>query len=90
MTKTKHTPGPWKVQKPDSQSYAHTITGNGFWIADVAHGAIKDDDVANAHLIAAAPELLEALKKCLPRMHPTHPEYENAVAVIAKAEGGGK
>lgn len=96
----KHTPGPWKVQKPDSSSYAHTIIGNGFWIADVAHGAIKGDDIANARLIAAAPELLNALDYLLEQTVDMDLKYgigltegetearTQALAAIAKATGG--
>ena len=59
----KHTPGPWKVQQVDNQSYARTIVGDGFWIADVAHAATGDNEsAANARLTAAAPEMLDMLQ----------------------------
>ena len=46
---------------------------------------------ADVHLIAAAPELLEALADCVAHMHWTQPQGETALkkakAVIAKATG---
>lgn len=53
------------------------------------HGNGLDEAWANARLIAAAPELLDALRRL------THPmasdqDLENALAVIAKVEGRGK
>lgn len=47
---------------------------------------------ANARLIAAAPDLLEALKGTLHRLqmlnvHDNHPTIEKAIAAIQKAEG---
>ena len=48
---------------------------------------------ANRHLIAAAPELLEALKSCLTkgnRWHVCDPVVIQARAAIAKAEGESK
>lgn len=45
---------------------------------------------ANARLIAAAPDLLKALKACLEkgkRWHPCDPVVEEALAAIAKATG---
>jgi hypothetical protein len=55
-------------------------------IAKMGHGWNEAEDEANARLIAAAPEMLEALRSL------THPmasdeDLENALAVIAKAEG---
>lgn len=53
---SKHTPGPWRVQKfSDTKSW--TLYGSGS-VASI--GNIKHE--ANARLIAAAPTMLEALK----------------------------
>lgn len=70
MSKTQHTPGPWNINHganylPSvSSSVTHTK------ICDIAgqddDAGIKDfqnESEANARLIAAAPELLEALKE---------------------------
>lgn len=68
MIDTKHTPGPWKFDKElTSRSGEWLIAmdagdkGRGIAIAEtrVATGA----ELANARLIAAAPELLEALQR---------------------------
>ena len=50
-----HTPGPWKVQEFSTQTYMISTFQNGL-IAQHVPGE------ANARLIAAAPELYEALK----------------------------
>lgn len=53
MTQAQHTPGPWKAYTPGSQ----WIEGGGEIIA----GAMGDNSQADARLIVAAPELVEAL-----------------------------
>jgi hypothetical protein len=56
------------------------------------HWDVSPEDIANAHLIAAAPELLEALNDlvdCISETRRTsaHDALERAFAAIAKAEG---
>ena len=74
---TKHTPGPWTPSWNDDRSWIGVDCGNSDdpHLAEVctisyesAQIAQKDDDawnqcLADARLIAAAPDLLEALKK---------------------------
>ena len=55
---TKHTPGPWIIGKQDHDVIT-VDTANGTAICDVY--VDSDDRPANARLIAAAPDLLEAL-----------------------------
>lgn len=57
---TKHTPGPWKMQpsQHDERHYAIHAASAMRW---VAHVSVENNE-ANARLIAAAPELLEALQ----------------------------
>jgi len=61
MGQTKHTPGPWRVEDvffifgPDQHQTADSRT----W------SRTPEEDEANARLIAAAPELLEALQEAL-------------------------
>ena len=56
MDETKHTPGPWHVTECDGE---YSIN----WPDCVGIKPFKDERrKANAYLIAAAPELLEALK----------------------------
>lgn len=54
MTQATHTPAPWTVSQP-SGNYIDTPTGS---VAALTYGATK----ADAHLIAAAPDLLAALE----------------------------
>ena len=56
---TQHTPGPWASNSADS--FELGVYGNGYRIAKMTGGEINRD-IANARLIAAAPELLKQLK----------------------------
>lgn len=86
MNKPKHTPGPWCALKyPDVKSW--TVAAQG----SVASKIKTEQD---ARLIAAAPEMLEALeqiKGLLPDIEGEGPlgTIENIIDhAIAKAEGG--
>ena len=90
---SKHTPGPWAL----SSGASHVIAarGGGICKLDSIHGAYQDQ-AANAHLIAAAPDMLEALKRIeygLTQDARTADGWTKADAVacaqaaIAKAEG---
>ena len=99
---TKHTTGPWRVRNPhegDGKYIPNVFSGDDNWQATeicVLYGAGKDleykaECVANANLIAAAPELLEALKayRCLDTLAETHTFAQCqalADAAIKKAE----
>lgn len=94
-----HTKGEWKALIPKKDKYKDCwwvyCKGKGY-IAKVygnaGHSPIEPKEIeANAHLIAAAPDLLEACKvildsdinnKCLPKTYRTMLEQ-----AIAKAEG---
>lgn len=85
-TQTKHTPGPWKrgsgtfIQASPTVSIARVLTGWG-----VKPGP---EAVANADLIAAAPELYETAKAYLEVIQgDDSPEAIALRAAIAKAEG---
>ena len=88
---TKHTPGPWMSREINGR-------GNGWkagpaWLGEAAH---SDETAANAQLIAAAPEMLTALRKAVvvlagacthaPELEP-HETYDAVSAAIAKATG---
>jgi hypothetical protein len=72
MSETKWTPGPWVVDRnPDGRIGTHirasapTVKGaiKGVSVARITvGGGVADDDKGNAALIAAAPDLYEALK----------------------------
>ena len=90
----KHSPGPWHVHM------GHLIKCDvGLVIADVEKNPshiIKTARIANAHLIAAAPELLEAARMMADLVDDLlvqaganyADELAAARAAIAKAEGG--
>lgn len=85
--KAKHTPGPWAV-KPGGTDISLRIIGktdlNQELIASVP---TYGDGHANARLMAAAPELLDALKGVLIVADRKTNEFDAARAAIAKAEG---
>jgi hypothetical protein len=82
--KTQHTPGPWELRGP------RLVTDkNGVIIAENI-SSNEGTSEANAHLIAAAPELLEALKLGLLLIERIEPndkldEHEQAFANAARA-----
>ena len=99
----KFTPGPWHANWTRLNGKAI-----GFHVADETHGSIRpicefydgteamppEEVEANARLIAAAPDLLEALQDCervmseeLKGLLVIQPELKNARAAIAKATG---
>tara|TARA_R110002012_G_scaffold16958_23_gene64582 strand:+ start:4617 stop:4949 length:333 start_codon:yes stop_codon:yes gene_type:complete len=106
MAKETHTPGPWDVfphyckNDPDPGPYGETLLiGKGQFdtLAEVRPGSDEygTEYQANARLIAAAPELLEALEKAvtfydnLPRSHDKGEGQllDGMAAAIAKACG---
>ena len=54
-----HTPGPWKAITGGADAKVVCPDGRSFLIGDIIY---HDENKSNARLIAAAPELLEALK----------------------------
>jgi len=64
-----HTLGPWKaVQHPREHKWAWTIEGADGVVQSIARMGLVDDAqavAANAHLIAAAPAMYEAIKAAL-------------------------
>ena len=91
----KHTPGPWVVDHMSAHLVRSQDDKNGRHIAAVGPANYTpryDVDDANARLIAAAPELLEALECLLAKadieFKNIWPETRNdARAAIAKAKG---
>ncbi len=93
----KHTPGPWQVGNRHpcriiaNNGGAYDLIGTTCEIDD--EGTEYEHQVANARLIAAAPELLASLKFMLagaeaePSMAIYKAHIEQARAAILKAEG---
>jgi hypothetical protein len=93
-----HTQGPWQIQfwdyfsRPSRRDTPVITTGKDaigelYNLWDEDGEAREAERLANARLIAAAPELLAALQSL------THPmasdeDLSHALAVIAKAKGG--
>ena len=108
MSETKHTRGPWrKAERMNGPwwhiSSGHTVGGqpciDGRQAVACVHGtgratkAYAEMFEANAHLISAAPELLdacEAAMQCIGELAPTQARVEVAqmlTCAIAKAKG---
>lgn len=82
---TKHTPGPWSITESATHITVRNMEGDA-----VFHDEKRLDGVIeDARLIAAAPELLEALEGLLHALPSatTHPAIQAAKAAIAKAKG---
>lgn len=66
---TKHTPGPWSIGVPGPNGCPTIGTAQGLMTAMIAHSYNEPSQAAqaraNAKLIGAAPELLEALQELL-------------------------
>ena len=88
---SKHTPGRWMISA-ERYRYIHVYAHGG----GIAHlDTVDGEGMANANLIAAAPDLLEALEELLSmcqRQEDFHDDddgcmFERASAAIAKARG---
>ena len=91
---SKHTPGPWILKFGKGILHDYIIRGpNGWPVACFEHykQATKKETKANARLIAAAPELLEALERLMVECDLVSDNaleaYTKARAAIAKATG---
>lgn len=74
-TTTKHTPGPWRIRPVDYGvetrenfiQVLRVVSADGSKLisrlTEYSHAAATEEEKANARLIAAAPELLRALKE---------------------------
>jgi hypothetical protein len=100
---SEHTPGPW-LQVTHTAYALQQVgwrkgepeMGNRFTAhVQGASGTTSEELAANARLIAAAPELLEAAKALAGLYHglnqgrsfPTQAQCDQAISAIAKAEG---
>lgn len=96
-----HTPGPWEVdrdypgdviceQGDVAATWCKEDVGKTLRIGESAFST-REEAEANARIIAAAPELLEALKSALKtaefERHPYRPWHGEARAAIVKAKG---
>jgi hypothetical protein len=92
--KTKHTPGPWQINTWNPTQVCDT-DGENRGCAPIAYmSGTQAEMVANAALIAAAPELFAALELCRARLRSasykddaTTYALERASAAITRATG---
>ena len=100
---SKHTPGPWAIDDHLGAANIHvgTVSENGRDVCRISPNkafsvprskrprfCCDDEDMSNAALIAAAPDLLAALKAAEPHLYMATDGIRQAVrAAIAKAEG---
>lgn len=97
MSEFKGTPAPWSFEHnsaSDDVTFCINVVANG--VSEVCYLQSNEEylpnrahTVANANLISAAPELLEALQDALHAYdkHGEHSEWDSARAAIAKALG---
>lgn len=97
---SKHTPGPWATNTAGSAKrgepfkvteiyiYAPDTQDDTAICADVIDPVTQKPSESNARLIAAAPELLEALQCAVGGCASQSLWLEHASAAIAKATGG--
>jgi len=89
-----HTPGPWYRNIPADGKYPTVFAGRNQHVAVASQQKDSAETEANISLIAAAPELLDALALLLPYAARAiqgttegQPLLDAARAAIAKAEG---
>ena len=98
MRKEKFTKGPWDTRL--SRSHTHHVSGDNEYVSICSMSAWlwsdpREESIANAHLIAAAPELYETLTQLIDDLSNTVEEglFEHSETVIrcrlalAKARG---
>ena len=88
--KTEHTKGPWRTEGFENL-VVNSAEGYTMTLAAGGKDACLDELKANARLIAAAPELLDALRELCADKYLSDPinleRMKNARAAISKAEG---
>jgi hypothetical protein len=97
MIALKHTPGPWTAEKRKDRKIREwsiraksSIHDCGSYELASLSGYDPHRDKANARLISAAPDLLEALRKAVERQGFTNDELIEARSIISKAMGSQK
>jgi hypothetical protein len=84
-----HTPGPWKVEPSSKHRDRLYVWDSDEWpnmvcIAEVKEGRYIGELRANAQLIAAAPDLLEAVKQFVRyAQNGNHPKWGSYLQTVA-------
>ena len=79
---TDHTPGPWTCDGIE-------VYGSGIQVGSIYPAVTADEEMmveANAHLIAAAPDLLAALQRVSRKQTPA--SWDAVAKAIRRAKGG--
>jgi hypothetical protein len=89
----KHTPGPWTLFQDQSVKHYAGIEAGNLSIVSIGypelipamddsgvHGRTEEEALANAYLIAAAPDLLEALELVWPFLYEDDDDAANSYA----------
>jgi hypothetical protein len=94
---SKHTPGPWHLDFDEAieSTYVSISAAKHKSLAEVVWRFATEEQSpnleANAHLIAAAPELLEALERLVANLNEgdfiSNTRIDEARAALAKAKG---
>jgi hypothetical protein len=92
MSEPKFTKGPWQVQFRPGDLGPKVVARDGSPVAsDLWFREKSVEDDANAHLIAAAPDLYAALDACLDLIHNAGEShtvlFDQVVSALAKARG---
>ena len=95
---SKHTPGPWRTERNENDLMLLGPAGGGeLPISEIIGHAASPEALADARLIAAAPDLLAALEQLLHfttelceeiKVSKHYPSCELARMTIAQAKGG--
>ena len=85
---SKHTPGPWTFYDDTASTGRIEIVALGKTVARI-YRSVPEEDLPNARLIAAAPDLLEVLEICAMVLNQVwyRTPADMAYAAIAKATG---
>ena len=91
MSEAKFTPGPWEPGRPDTRTISE-VHGKWIYAGDMYLAIVKEnaeaDTMANAYLIAAAPDLLAACEALYDDQRgPLTEAMKMAEAAIKKARG---
>ena len=93
MNKSKHTPGPWSCGRKSTSRINKILSlENRMYVNEIASMIKTKDELANAKLIAAAPELLSMVIGHVKDMSMCDPtDYKNLcreeIPIIEKATG---
>ncbi len=88
-----HTESPWIAEGPNQDHVTWWVNGRPGMVCRCMNGAGPEDEEANAHLIAAAPDLLAACEKCKEFILAKYglvawkQHFSDMEAVIKKAKG---